>query len=347
MKRGYNKVIIWGYPLDTHTMGYVYYGFFKAFKHMGYDVYWFNDADFPRTDAFDYSKSVFITEGKCDNNVPVIDSNMYIINACINPYKYIKSGARLVDLRYHVAHLHESVYDYELADRPVDPISSKSYTLYENKASPKELNATFRTEHIAPYEALYMFWATDLLPEEINFEDRFVSPTIPYETTFFGTIADGNKSQIQRYALGCASNGVTLKWNNPWSTPVSLEQVREITKYSVIANDIRGDGDPNNSHKRMGYVGCRIFKNISYGKVGVTNSERIKNLFGEYILYSSDEKECAEIAFQNKDNYDYIFKQMKWVAENHTYINRVQDFLDLVAKKGEFLEKRRPSFPVV
>ena len=347
MKRCYNKVIIWGYPLDTHTMGYVHQGWVKALKNMGYEAYWFHDSDFPKSDAFEYSRSVFITEGRCDTNIPLLDSSMYIVHACINPYKYIKSGCRLVDMRYHVAHLHESTYDYNLADRPVEPISEKSFTLYEASASPSELNMAFRTEYVEPYEAIYMFWATDLLPDEINFEDRFIKPRIPYETTFFGTISESNKLQVKRYALGCASNGVNLRWNDVWSGPVSSEQMRDIIKYSVIATDVRGDLDPNNSHKRMGYIPCRIFKNISYGKVGVTNSERIKNLFGEYILYSSDEKECAEIAFKNKDNYDYIFKQMKWVKENHTYINRVQDLLDLVAKKGEFLEKRRPSFPVV
>ena len=41
----FEKVIIWGHKLHTHTHSYIHYGFYKAFKHLNYDVYWLNEND--------------------------------------------------------------------------------------------------------------------------------------------------------------------------------------------------------------------------------------------------------------------------------------------------------------
>ena len=41
----YNKVVIWGHPLYSHTHSYVHEAYNKAFKHLGYDTYWFHDGD--------------------------------------------------------------------------------------------------------------------------------------------------------------------------------------------------------------------------------------------------------------------------------------------------------------
>ena len=83
------KVIIWGYPLYTHTHSYIHYGWHKAFKHLGYDTYWFHDKDFPK--EFDYTNCIFITEGYADDNIPLHPSNIYFVHVGRNPYKYLNS----------------------------------------------------------------------------------------------------------------------------------------------------------------------------------------------------------------------------------------------------------------
>ena len=42
----FQKVIIWGYPLNTHTHSFVHYGWHKGFKALGYETYWFHDQDY-------------------------------------------------------------------------------------------------------------------------------------------------------------------------------------------------------------------------------------------------------------------------------------------------------------
>jgi len=51
----YSKVIIWGHPLYSHTHSYVHDAYYKAFKHLGYETYWFYDEEFPLD--FDYNNS--------------------------------------------------------------------------------------------------------------------------------------------------------------------------------------------------------------------------------------------------------------------------------------------------
>ena len=47
------KIVIWGYPLHTHTHSYIHNGFKKGFEFLGHEVYWFHDDNYP--EDFDYN----------------------------------------------------------------------------------------------------------------------------------------------------------------------------------------------------------------------------------------------------------------------------------------------------
>ena len=96
----------------------------------------------------------------------------------------------------------------------------------------------------------------------------------------------------------------------------------ERTRRSMLGVDIRGKW-----HVETRVVTCRVFKNISYGHLGMTNSEQIYEEMDGNMVYNSD---CAQLfhdGMKNKDNYDLIRKGMQYVKENHTYINRAQSLL--------------------
>jgi hypothetical protein len=59
------KVVLWGHKLHTHTHSYIHFAFHKAFKHLGYDTYWFDNND--DVSGFDFFGSLFITEGQVDS----------------------------------------------------------------------------------------------------------------------------------------------------------------------------------------------------------------------------------------------------------------------------------------
>lgn len=326
------KVIIWGYPLNSHTHSYIHYGWHKTFKHLGYETYWFDDSSFPQD--FDYTNCLFITEGYADNNIPLHASNIYCVHVAKNPYKYLQCGARFIDIRYNVTEIKDCNYNYKLADKQLQSISA--VTLYEKYASNKDLHPRFQTPEHTEYEAIYMAWATDLLPHEFIFEDRFIPPEVPSVTYFLGSIGGGNARELTKFIEGCARRNIKCITNNPWQNPLSFQEAKVLVQKSIIAPDMRGSGDPSKPkengtcHKQIGYIPCRLFKNISYGKLGATNCKRLQDLFGDKVVYCEDENKLVDICLEKAKDYDYIKQQMEWVRDNHTYINRVNDLLTVL-----------------
>lgn len=169
----FKHIIIWGYPLYSHTQSYVHYGFYKAFKSIHPSVSWFTDENYPKD--LDYSNCLFIAEGYADKNIPILSSSVYIVNFAINPLKYLEKGARLLDLRLNVLEIHDCNYDYVLPTN--EPLSK--YTMYERLKDTSGVQKKCPVTD-ASYEAIYMFWATDLLPDEINLEWA----SLPRETIY-------------------------------------------------------------------------------------------------------------------------------------------------------------------
>ena len=128
---------------------------------------------------------------------------------------------------------------------------------------------------------------------------------------------------------------------DPWRNPVSFKDAQELVQRSAVCPDIRGSGDPDKirmgetgtCHKEIGYIPCRLFKNISYGKLGMTNCPRLKELFGDLVVLETDEAKMVETYLEKSKDKDYILRQMEWVKEHHTYVRRVQDLLKIISKK--------------
>ena len=79
-----------------------------------------------------------------------------------------------------------------------------------------------------------------------------------------------------------------------------------------------------------GYIPCRIMKNISYGQLGGTNSKAVYDFFKGKVVYNSDPYQLFYDCQAEKDNHDLIFEQMKFVKENHTYVNRAKSLIKVV-----------------
>jgi len=171
----YNKVIIWGFPLHTHTHSYIHAMWFKAFN-IGFnkDTYWFHDDDFPID--FDFNQCIFISEGYADKNIPIFKSSTYFIHNAIYPEKYLNSGARLIEIRFNVNEIHDINNDFKLDDGTHENIINiGNYAKYEKLFSNKDIHRSKRNNIITPmnYECIYIYWATDLFPHEFCFDDIY------------------------------------------------------------------------------------------------------------------------------------------------------------------------------
>jgi hypothetical protein len=326
------KVIIWGFPLHSHTHSYIHGGWFKAFKSLGYDTYWFHDKDYPI--QFDYNNCLFITEGYADDNIPIVNTSTYFVHICRNPEKYLNKVKRLIEIRYLVDHIKDVNYNYVLNKEKCEKISDATYyeKLNNNGGIAKYHNNPIKMD----YECIYTCWATDLLPEEITEE----SIDLPKQKCIYwcGSYNDNNNPELRRFVIEAKKNGINTLFNNPWQNPMSYEDVKTLTMRSIMSPDIRCSGDPNKirqgetgtCHKSIGYIPCRILKTISYGLLGITNSKHVYELLNKKVIYNEDEGQLFYDAMKEIGNKELIKEQMRMVRDNHTYINRINDLFKVL-----------------
>jgi hypothetical protein len=328
------KVIIWGFPLHSHTHSYIHGGWFKAFKSLGYDTYWFHDKDYPI--QFDYNNCLFITEGYADDNIPIVNTSTYFVHICRNPEKYLNKVKRLIEIRYLVDHIKDVNYNYVLNKEKCEKISDATYyeKLNNNGGIAKYHNNPIKMD----YECIYTCWATDLLPEEITEE----SIDLPKQKCIYwcGSYNANNNPELRRFVIEAKKNGINTLFNNPWQNPMSYEDVKTLTMRSIMSPDIRCSGDPNKirqgetgtCHKSIGYIPCRILKTISYGLLGITNSKHVYELLNKKVIYNEDEGQLFYDAMKEIGNKELIKEQMRMVRDNHTYINRINDLFKVLNK---------------
>jgi hypothetical protein len=319
------KIVIWGYPLHSHTHSYIHAAFYKAFKHLEYDVYWFDDNNYP--EDFDWNNCLFWTEGFADKNIPLNSTSIYFVHVCPDPAKYINAEVKkFVDVRYnHIFHK-DHVYSYALDKSKVSKVGPCCY-LQEKKNRRTQVLNDYHQYWIEDYDKFYITWATNYLPEEFNLEDIHY----PREDKiyFSGNISSSgrceNFSTFKPFIEECVKNNIEFIHNDPFSNPLSEEEVIIRTKKSILGVDIRGS-----EHIKNGYVPCRVFKSISWGHLGTTNSYEVYKELDGNCLYSPDTSTMFYDAMEKRTDYDYIRQAMLYVKENHTYINRIQSIMSIL-----------------
>jgi hypothetical protein len=319
------KIVIWGYPLYSHTHSYIHAAFYKAFTHLGYETYWFHDEEYP--DNFDWNNCLFWTEGFADKNIPLNKTSIYFVHVCPDPSKYINAGVkRFIDVRYNHLWHKDHVYSYSLDKKNVKKIGPCCY-FQENTNRRVQVLNDYHQYWIDDYDKFYVTWATNILPEEFDFTDI----NFPRENKIYFS---GNLSSIGRcenystfapFIEECGKNGVEFIRNDPFTNPLSEEEVVLRTKKSILGVDIRGP-----EHIKNGYVPCRVFKSMSWGHLGMTNSSEVYEELEGHCIYQPDTSKLFYDAMSKKDNLKYIEDGMKYIKENHTYVNRIKSIISIL-----------------
>jgi len=97
-----------------------------------------------------------------------------------------------------------------------------------------------------------------------------------------------------------------------------------------------------------GYIPCRIFKNISYGQMGITNSQTVADLFNYKIIYNHKVYQLLLDAREQlpKVTREQIYELMDLVRDKHTYLNRIDDmltFFGMVQESGAYKRYQAPK----
>lgn len=315
----FQKVVIWGHKLHTHTHSYIHYGYYKAFSHLGYETKWLDEND--DITEIDFSNTLFLTEGQVDKGIPLRKDCFYVVHNCdLNKYFEVVDQSRIINLCVYL--------------KPCEYMGNKKmddYVFY---------NLQDRSIH--------MPWATDLLPHEIE-ENKInlrssqlnqLSKSVVFVGSCDGTDVYGNRTEIETFKNICINEGFNFicvgGYGNFPSGFIGNNSNISLTKEAYLAPAIQ-----SRYQCAFGYIPCRIFKNISYGKLGITNSKIVWEFFGKKIVYNADLRQLfydAKLAME-RDSVPEILSQMQFVQNKHTYLNRIESLINFIEKSLYFFNE--------
>jgi hypothetical protein len=290
MHKRFKKVVIWGHPLNSHTHSYIHAGFYKAFQYLGYETIWMSGNE--DISGMNFDNCLFLTEGQVDSNIPLVRNSHYILHNT-HSKKYIEAGGKILTIQVYTK------------DVPSRGESINPYTIIQ-----KENDGS---------SCLYFPWASDLLPFEINPSQAFNSQN--RVSVWVGT----DQENLTNFFNECRNNNIEINKINPWLNPVSFSENANLIKNSYISPALQ-----SNWQVEHGYIPCRIFKNISYGHFGYTNSSVVNEIFQGELVYDSNPSLLFYKGVEEKNSSNHIEKLsflMNEVKEKHTYINRIENIL--------------------
>jgi len=316
----FKRWCIWGHPLHSHTHSYIHNGFYRAIQYMGNHCDWV--PDLPNNDIVIHPLTVFITEGQVDKYIPMLPNCFYLIHSC-SKERYLAAGIPETNI------LQLGVTDYRI-DGLGENILGKPWNRYLSNDNP--IIQPLPDEkwkpgiHVGAGRAIHIRWATDLLPNEVQYYMDNLELVAKKKKTglyfigFYCGIHQEYGRFLQDYGIPyIAAGGFTDK-------NLSVEDNIDRIQSSYFAPAI-----VQGHQLGCGYIPCRIFKNISYGAFGVTNSPAIMEFFKDYsdeysLVFDTDFKRLTEKAFYRmmNRNFESERKLMAFIRDEHTYVNRVE-----------------------
>lgn len=330
------KFCIWGFKPENghyHTHSHIHHGFYRTLKLTGKNVQWLDDGD--DLNGLDFSNTLFITEhGAAKRSLPMRDDCFYVVHGLNDdPQSREQFQNTKNRLSWNVYHDYSHVYGTQ--GNPVNnhvigvPLTDVMWIGEEVPLYPNEKHMDFR-------------WATDLIPSEIeankpseilgigkyqNAPDTKAKDRqgASKDIWWVGTQWWVNQRELNQFKKACDEDGINFKAVGAGQNGViSIEENIRLVRESFFAPAISGS-----HHLTEGYVPCRIFKNISYGQFGVTNSLRVHQVLGNMTIYHPDP---YKLYFEARDRLStmdvkHLHNLMDFVAQKHTYLNRIESIL--------------------
>lgn len=289
----FNKVIIYGHKLHTHTHSYIHQAFYQTFRRKGFETYWFDSSD--DLGQMDLSNSLFLTEGQVTKNIPVRSDCKYLLHF---------------------------VEKEDIQNLGIKQENLLNFRFFENKSKTYEKVNDF-SYYDPEKKELFLPWAATLFPEQIEkCVPRVFNPEAR-DVNFIGSIWSVNQDYILSFEKSCKKHGKNFVWRRLLSDKEYYYYT--INSYATI--DFRGK-----VHLEIGYLPCRIFKSLSCGIPPGTNSPFVKQAFGDYVYYNANSEEILSgtADFWNSKSEKEIRDSMAFIRDKHTYMNRVDDLLGVL-----------------
>lgn len=297
------KFIIWGHKLHESTHSYIHSSYKRALDFLGYETYWIDHRD--DISSIDFSDAIFIVEHAKRQGMPFLKNCKYVELSFYNEFEeHDIPKENIITFRHSCDIVDPETFEH----KKVEEIGDLSYWDNTNRI-------------------LYQAWGTNLLPHEIDYENPVkFNPNakhLNYVGMFYGKELWW---WAKEFATEISNNhGVEFKL---FTQSESDDTNKELIQKSFLCPDFRNDW-----HLRCGYIPCRIFKNISYGKMGITNNPTVYELFDKKIIYSNSIDELVKkgLEFNDRPDRNNIIRELMInVRDNHTYLNRINFILDII-----------------
>jgi len=326
------KYVVWGFKNAYHTHSHIHEGFYRTLKLTGKNVLWLDQAD--DISGYDFSNTLFIGEHTAVERGYYWPSNKERIG--MMPVR---------DDCFYVIHGDRAEAKEALG------LDKKNWLMWDVFINQRQYE-TPKKVMLAPDMPFYpewrrfdMRWATDMVPFEIaamkpdrvfNRHSRVIN--------WVGTKWHVNQVELGQFKDECERDGVQFRimgagqhgecYQDAYghSKVVTVEANIRLVQDSYMAPAISGT-----HHITEGYAPCRIFKNISYGQYGITNSAYVRDLFDVPVIFESDpaalyhhaKQRLAEIPLKQ------LHDLMDEVAQKHTYLNRLDGMYKAIRMQQE------------
>jgi hypothetical protein len=172
-------------------------------------------------------------------------------------------------------------------------------------------------------KTLYQPWGTNLLSKE------FKKPVFRKNRLVFwigsvwnDTLGRGNVEQIKELKLALKKNHlyfIHLRFIPDW---LNMFFIRLSRIAPAVAGKFQVDVD---------YLPCRVFKNISYGQLGITNITKFKDILGEFFIDGSNIEDMIKKSLSlSKSEYIDIIEHQQDIIKEYTYKNAMENIFKVL-----------------
>lgn len=289
-------VVIWGMRREYESQkddqpipshAYIHAGYRRAFEAAGFPTLWLDDE--PESVEHVPDDAIMFVMDQYVKHMPVRKDLRYITHNCNGePFSSIPKHRKLA-LQYFYDR-GQSLGEY------VNP-----WTAW-NKHS----------------RTLYQPWATDILPE-----DPMYQPVRPEGKTVFwiGSVWTNEQNQGNLVEFELLKAAVSS-----WGLRIVQRRARDDEHANLIRQSRLAPAIQGQWQVQSGYLPCRLFKNISYGHLGITNNPTAAGIFAGMLAYDATvEGAIAEaMRLSSQEWLDRVIPSMVEVCKEHTYANRVE-----------------------
>lgn len=300
------RLVIWGLKNVYHTHRHIHQAFYKNAKKLGYNVVWLEDDK--KNQKYIQSGDVIIASevlGKMipkknvfdDYNLPVRTDVQY----CLHNYSDVFKN-RLQKNTYINLNVYANLVP--VGNTPLD--------------TARHFDTKTRT--------LYQPWGTDLLATE------FKRPTFNKNWFVFWIGSIWNNATNQGNMREITNLKTVLKNHS-----IRFMQLRFIPDFlntffirrSRIAPAIAGQYQVD-----IDYLPCRVFKNISYGHLGITNVKKFVDILGpEYVITEDKPLELVvhNVLQLSKEEYIREVAKQQETIKHYTYKKSIETILQCLS----------------